>query len=178
MGAPSGADYADQAAGNGAAFSYFDIDGEYTPESSSGAVGTTLPRLNDGVVALNHDDTRRCVWYDSEGRFHVDLQRSVPISAINTYSWHRTNRAPQYFSLWASNEETPPPAGFTHGKHRGWTLLAVVYTKELGEGGIHGSSVRAGAGCESLGPFRHLLWIAENVGQGTFFTEIDVHVAE
>jgi hypothetical protein len=50
----------------------------------------------------------------------------------------------------------------------------VVQTKELGEGGIHGSSVRPGPGDGPLGPFRHLLWVAENVGQGTFFTEIDV----
>ena len=54
-------------------------------------------------------------------------------------------------------------------------MIAVVNTKELGKGWIHGSSISARNG--SLGPFRHLLWIAEDVGQGTFFTEIDIHAA-
>ncbi|MFH1419423.1 MAG: glycoside hydrolase family 38 C-terminal domain-containing protein [Planctomycetota bacterium] len=178
MGAPVATDYADRASGNGAVFHYYSGGGKYTPHQGSGAVDDTLPRLNDGVAAQNDDDTERCVWYDCEGRFFLDLKRSVPIAHINTYSWHRANRAPQYFSLWGSNAEEMPSPGIKHSEHDGWTLLAVAQTRELGEGGIHGSSVRPSPGCESLGPFRHLLWIAEDVGQGTFFTEIDVHVAK
>ncbi|MBN2562900.1 MAG: alpha-mannosidase [Phycisphaerae bacterium] len=178
MGGPVSTDYADQASGNGAVFRYYDGDGEYPPHHSSGVVGDTLPRLNDGVAAQNEDDTERCVWYDCEGRFFLDLKRSVPVAEINTYSWHRANRAPQYFSLWGSNAEEMPSPGFKHGEHDGWTLLAVAHTKELGDGDTHGSSARPRPGCEPIGPFRHLLWIAEDVGQGTFFTEIDVHVAK
>jgi hypothetical protein len=135
-----------------------------------------LPRLNDGEVARHDDDTDCCVWYDNEGRFYVDLVRSVTLDRVNTYSWHRGNRAPQFFSLWGSNNEKMPSPAIKQGKHEGWTLIAVVNTKDLGAGGVHGSSVTAAD--ESLGPFRHLLWIAEDVGQGTFFTEIDIHVAE
>ena len=178
MGAPVGTDYADQAAGNGVVFHYYDGGGEYAPHHSSGVVGDTLPRLNDGIAARNDDDTERCVWYDCEGRFFLDLKRSVSIEEISTYSWHGTNRAPQYFSLWGSNAEEMPSPGIKHGEHDGWTLLAVANTKELGEGDIHGTAVKPRQGCEPLGPFRHLLWIAEDVGQGTFFTEIDVHVAK
>ncbi len=178
MGAPVGTDYADQAAGNGVVFRYYDGGGDYTPHHNSGAVEDTLPRLNDGIAARDDDDTERCVWYDCEGRFFLDLKRSVPIDKVNTYSWHRANRAPQHFSLWGSNAEEMPSPGINHREHDGWTLLAVANTKELGEGGIHGSSVKRSPGCESFGPFRHLLWIAEDVGQGTFFTEIDVHVAK
>ncbi len=137
-----------------------------------------MPRLNDGIAAHNDDDTDRCVWYDGEGRFYVDLEQPVPITAVNTYSWHSGNRAPQYFSLWGSSAEAMPAPGFGHGEHGEWTLLAVTHTQDLGEGEIHGSSVRPSPGCGSLGPFRHLLWIAEDVGQGTFFAEIDVHVAK
>jgi alpha-mannosidase len=133
-----------------------------------------LPRLNDGAAAQNDDDTRRCVWYDNEGRFFVDLHKSTPIAKVNTYSWHRSNRAPQYFSLWGSNAERMPAPAIAAGSHDGWTLLAVVDTRPLGDGGVHGTSV-TGKGGAALGEFRHLLWIAENVGQGTFFTEIDVH---
>jgi hypothetical protein len=70
-----------------------------------------------------------------------------------------------------------PSAGFKQGDHDAWKLLAVVHSKELGQGDVHGSSVKPGAGCGPIGPFRHLLWITEDIGEGTFFTEIDVHVA-
>ncbi|MCH8852762.1 MAG: hypothetical protein IID41_08950, partial [Planctomycetes bacterium] len=177
MGAPLATDQVDAASALGAVFRYYDGHGEYSPHGQSGAINGTLPRLNDGLVARDNDDTERCVWYDNEGRFFIDLKRSLPIAAINTYSWHRSNRAPQFFSIWGSDAEEMPPPDFKHGNHEPWTLLAVVRTKELGQGEKHGSSVTPAADRDLLGPFRHLLWIAEDVGEGTFFTEIDVHVA-
>ena len=48
-------------------------------------------------------------------------------------------------------------------------------SKDLGLGGVHGSSVTGLH--EAAGPIRHLLWVAQDVGYGTFFTEIDVDVA-
>ena len=175
MGGPVKDDYVDRSSGSDVVFKFTDGNGKYRPHRRSGAVDGTLPRLNDGETAQNSDDTRRCVWYDNEGRFHVDLKKSLAIERVNTYSWHRTNRAPQHFSLWGSNSEQMPSVDFPHGGHDGWTLVAVVNTKELGQGGIHGSSIGGKDG--ALGPFRHLLWIAESVGEGTFFTEIDIHVA-
>jgi alpha-mannosidase len=176
LGRPATDDYADQAAGRGVNFAYFDRNGDYTPNSGSGAKDGKLPRLSDGQVAQNDDDTERCVWYDNQGRFFADMGRSVKIDRINTYSWHKAERAPQYFSIWASNAEAMPDAGFKNAQDSGWTLLAVVNSKELGQGGVHGSSIRAAEG--AMGPYRWLLWVAEDVGNGTFFTEIDVHVAD
>ncbi|RJP37891.1 MAG: alpha-mannosidase [Phycisphaerales bacterium] len=176
LGAPVTTDYADASSDNHVVFYAFDPDGRFPPHRGAGAVDGTLPRLNDGDVAANDDDTKRCVWYDNEGRFFVDLGRNLPLARVNTYSWHRSDRAPQYFSLWGSNAETMPTADITHDRHEGWTLIAVVRTKALGEGGIHGSSIADADG--PLGPFRHLLWVAQDVGQGTFFTEIDVHVVQ
>lgn len=178
MGGPVRTDYADQASGVGVDFRFHSGDGKYSPHHQSGIQGDTLPRLNDGLFAQNEDDTKSCVWYDCEGRFHADLKQSVPLAAINTYSWHRANRAPQLFSLWGSNAEDMPSPDIRQGKHEGWTLLAVAQTTELGNGDIHGSSVKPAEGCAPLGPYRHLLWITEDVGQGTFLTEIDVHVAK
>lgn len=178
MGAPVATDYADQAGGHGIEFRYYDGDGEYRPHARSGAEAGALPRLNDGEAAQNDDDTARCVWYDNEGRFFVDLKQSLPIERINTYSWHRSDRAPQFFSLWGSSIEDMPSPAIANEKHPGWTLIAVVRTKDLGAGGVHGSSITAKDESKPLGPYRHLLFVAENVGQGTFFTEIDVHAAE
>lgn len=176
VGPPSAADAADRAVAPALVFRYADRGGEWSPHAGSGAKDGTLPRLNDGETAMNDDDTRRCVWFDHEGRFFVDLGRSLPIDRINTYSRHRLNRAPQYFSVWGSDADEMPDPGFGAGAKTAWRLLGVVDTRELGQGGVHASSIRAERG--ALGAFRHLLWIAEDIGEGTFFTEIDVYEAK
>ena len=176
MGPPKSHDYADAASGNGVSFRVFDSGGKFRPHRASGVKDGALPRLNDGEVSQNHDDTQRSVWYDNEGRFYCDLGKSITIERVNTYSWHRANRSPQHFSLWASNAAEMPDAAITDKKHGGWTLLGIVDSKDLGQGGVHGSSVHGGDG--PLGNYRWLLWIAEDVGEGTFFTEIDIHEAK
>ncbi len=176
MGAPSATDYADQASGHGVVFRYFDGDGEYRPHRRAGAQGDSLPRLNDGLDSQNDDDISRCVWFDGEGRVFADLQKETRIARINTYSHHQAERAPQFFSVWGSNAPEMPPPGFHHGDQNGWALLAVVDTRELGKGGVHGSSIEPANGQTYMGPFRYLLYVIPG-GQGTFFTEIDVHAA-
>jgi alpha-mannosidase len=177
MGPPSTSDYADRSAGHAAVVGFLDGDGEFRPHHMAGTEGDLLPRLNDGQAAEADNDTKRCSWWDNEGRLFVDLQRSVPITRINTFSRHRGERARQFFSLWGSNAATMPDAGFRHGGHGEWTLLAVVDTREFGRGGIHGSSVEPALGQDHLGSFRYLLWVTPPA-IGTFFTELDVHAAE
>jgi alpha-mannosidase len=169
----------DGAAGSrGVVFRAF-VDGDkYRPHRRSGMKDGTLPRLNDGDFARSSDDTTRCVWYDTEGRFFADLGAVKSISRVVTYSSHVANRAPQYFSLWGATPSAAgvmPSAAITRENHEGWTLLGVVDSRGLGQGGVH-ASVVAGDG-KPLGPARYLLWIAEDMGEGTFFTEIDVDVA-
>ncbi len=176
MGPPSASDDADQSAGNGTEFRYFDRDRELRPHPKAGAVGDVLPRLNDGQSAENHDDTQRTSWWDNEGRFYIDLKQAMPIARVNTYSWHRAERARQFFSLWGANSDALPDPGFGHGQHGQWTLLAVVDTRELGRGCVHGSSIEPSAGQTSIGSFRYLLWVTPG-GTGTFFTEVDIYAA-
>lgn len=149
-----------------------DPDGEWTPHWAAGAVDGTLPRLTDGLVARHNDDTERSVWWDSAGRFVMDLGRRAPVEAIGVFSWHRSDRAPQFFSVWASSDESAPDADFGHGENHGWTLLGVVDTRDLGQGGVHASVITPERQPE--GGYRHLLFVAEDMGQGTFFMEIDV----
>jgi len=176
IGAPVNDDYADRSSANGVVFRIHDGGGEWAPHRRAGAVDGSFPRLNDGEVAGNDDDTSRCIWYDNEGRFSVDLGRSLPIERVDAYSWHRDERAPQFYSLWGSHADAMPDPDFSHGGHDGWQLLAVVDTRGLGAGGVHGSSIR-GRG-RPLGPYRHLLWVLQDVGYGTFFTEIDIHAED
>lgn len=176
MEAPSQDDFADENAGNDVVFRPYSKGGKWRPHGASGVVDGKFPRLNDGELAQNDDDTQRCVWYDGEGRFTCDLGRDLRIDRINTYSWHVNERAPQYFSLWGAKGASMPEADFVGGAKTDWELIAVVDSRQLGDGGVHGSTVSADSG--KLGPYRYLLWIAENMGNGTFFTEIDVHAAD
>ena len=173
MGPPTKSDDIDRSTDHDFVFRYFDGQGRYRPHPRAGASGDTLPRLNDGRWAQNNDDTARSVWYDNEGRFYLDLKTSRRIERLNTYSWHRSDRAPQYFSLWGSNAKTMPSPNIHHGSTADWTLIAVVDTRELGKGGVHGSTIYAKDGA-GVGPYRHLLWITQDVGNGTFFSEIDL----
>jgi len=169
MGAPSTSDYADQNAGHGVEVRVF----AGKPQAQAGVVNGRLPRLNDGVVAQRSSDAQRCSWYDGEGRFGIALEKSLPLARVNTYSRHSSGRAHQCFTLWASNAETMPDPLFTTGKGSGWTLLGTVDSSSLDEGGCQGSSVMARDG-GAVGPFRWLLWIVEDQGAGTWFTELDV----
>ncbi len=182
MGAPAADDLADASRGNGIVVRYDDGDGKWSPHEKAGAVDGLLPRLNNGEIAQNGRDEKRCVWFDGEGRFFIDLKSVTPVSAVNTYSWYETNprawdklsRSPQHYTLWGANGDTMPSVRFSTGKDSGWTLLGVVNTWPLGQDLKHGSSVTAKSG-ETLGHFRYLLWIAEDHGDGAYFTEIDVH---
>ncbi len=175
MGAPSGTDDAQT---NGTVFRFIDPSGEHQPHPSSGAAGDTLPRLSDGLLPRNNDDTARNVWFDQGGRFIADLGASRLIASIRTYSWHRSDRSPQWFQLWGSNASTMPDASGEGLAESGWTYIATVDTRELGEGRPHGSDVAPKDGTDALGPFRHLLWIAPPKGSATFFSEIDIDFAE
>ena len=171
--AVSSTDYADAASGHGATVEFVEGGGVVAPHGQSGAQGKLLPRLTDGHGAANQDDTDANVWFDrGEGRLVMDLKKPVLVSRINTHSWHASNRAPQKFTLWGSDQAVRPSAVGQPAK-AGWKLIAVVDTGDLGEGGIHVSSVRPAQGA-SLGTLRHLMWVEEAIDEGTFFTELDV----
>jgi alpha-mannosidase len=174
IGPPSNTDAIDASRSN-RAFRAWTDDGRLPVHHASGAEDGALPRLTDGDWARNHDDTARCVWFDNEGRFTLDLGEPTPISRLSVYSWHRSDRAVQKFSVWASNAESPSPA-ITREDRGDWVFLAAVDTSPLGQGDKHASSIRP-PGDTPLGPWRHLLFVAEDMGQGTFFTEIDLLTA-
>ncbi|MFG0257240.1 MAG: alpha-mannosidase [Phycisphaerales bacterium JB043] len=154
-----------------------DPSGRFPPHHMSGVQDGVLVRLNDTLVGANHDDTSRSVWYDNEGRFTLDLGSPQRVRAIRTYSWHRANRAPQLLSVWGSSTQEMPDPSFRTASDSDWELLGVVDTRSLGDGDIHASLIGSREG-ESLPPFRHLLWIMEDVGEGTFLQEIDIELED
>ncbi len=175
IGMPSGRDYADRRSHNGVTVKW--LKNFAMPHRLSGAKGEELPRINDGLWARNNDDVDRNTWLDEKrARFVMDLQAPVPITRINTYSWHKTNRAQQVFTLYGANAKRLPDAESSRLSPE-WQRIANIDTKPLGEGGIHGTSILAPYG--SIGNYRYLLWdvprLWPNLVESTFFSEIDVY---
>ncbi len=148
------------------------VKGLAAPHKDAGAKGQLLPRLTDGELPQNEDDVKRNVWFDgAAARFVLDLGKAVEVERVNTYSWHKSNRAAQQFTLWgATGDALPDPAAANLGTH--WKRIAAADTTSLGEGGKHGVAIQAASG--SLGTYRWLLWQLPSRGAGTFFSKINV----
>lgn len=154
------------------------VAGSIQPHADSDSKDGSLPRLVDGATAQNDDDTGRCVWFDGgAGRLVMDLGKSVSLAAVRTYSWHKSNRAPQTFALWAATGDSMPAVNFSRGDGSGWTLLGAIDTEPLGEGGCHLAAV-TGKNGKSLGSCRWLLWTCADAVEGTFFTELEAESEE
>jgi len=170
---PLADDYADQNSKNNVRF-FCTTNGLFASPSRGLSKGI-LYRVNNGQGGQNNDDTNEATYFDGgEARIVADLQKQVTISKVNTFSWHKSDRAPQMFSLWACASDAAPEADLYAADGSGWTLIARVETESLGEGGVHVSSVTFPADRQ----YRHLMWVADREAQGTFFTEFDVIIAE
>lgn len=175
MGPPSGDDDADQSRNARAVVSFIPTYG--VPDPEAGAVGLTLPRLNDGKAPENDDDHANSVWFDTAGssRILMDLGSSMDIRRINVYSWHAGALAPQQYRLWASDREKPEAN--VESLSRDWQFVAAVDTRSLGDGGKHGSSINVNSG--TMLRCRYLLFdLPANKPEwkrSGFLSEIDVY---
>ncbi|NLK40721.1 MAG: hypothetical protein GX298_01530 [Planctomycetes bacterium] len=102
------------------------------------------------------------------------MRKAVALEKVCTYSWHRSDRAPQTFSLWAATEKIPLDADLQAEDGGGWTLIARVDTRHLGQGGVHASCVVFPKDKQ----YRYLMWVTDLMVQSTFFNEIDVFPAK
>ena len=141
------------------------------PHKDSGMVGETLPRLNDGRLATNDEDAQAGVWFEeNDARFVLDLGQTIDLGRVDTWSWHKSNRAPMDFILWAATGDKMPDARVVNPS-AGWVKLAHASSVSLGEGGKHALSVLNTTG--SLGTYRWLMW--ESKRKGVLFSEIAVY---
>ncbi|MCF7730807.1 MAG: basic secretory family protein [Akkermansiaceae bacterium] len=148
--------------------------------------GGTLEVLHDGQVPTEADQPGRNFFFASGtagGRILVDLGKVIPIREIDTYSWHPGVRAPQVYTVYASDGAG---AGFSAEPKRpldpataGWKPLAKVDTRPASgnAGGPYGVSMTDSA--NPPGSFRYLLFDIQPSREGdpfgqTFFSEIDV----
>lgn len=176
MGLPAGDDDLDAARGPGVLRFVATIG---KPHPGAGAEGETLPRLNDGAAPQNHDDTARTSWFDGpHARVVADLGSVQEVLRVNTFSWHRSNRAPQHFTLWGAATPGSADPAAPDLAEAGWVRLAEIDSRALGEGGCHGSTVSNRAA--GLGRFQRLLWDLRPLSgdEGLFLGEIDVYTRE
>ena len=106
----------------------------------------------------------------------MDLAAEMPVASVRTFSWHKSDRAPQRFVLYGASGTTfPNAASAVPGPP--WERIAAIDTVKLGQGGKHASAV-AGYKGKAIGTYRWLLWVLEPVAnggaQGAFLTEVDL----
>ena len=114
------------------------------------------------------------------GRFMIDLNQSIAIRQVNTYSWHVGSRAPQVYKLYALDSSSEPePVGTQDPFKLGWKFLADVDTRPAtGDvGGQYGVSVSSPNG--AIGHYRYLLFDCKRTEEvdrwgNTFYCKIDV----
>ena len=155
-------------------------------EGRRDANGGELDVLHDGKLPREEDEPSANFFLSAGtacGRILVDLDNAIDIKQVNTYSWHAGDRAPQVYSLYASDGKAD---GFNAqaGKgidpeKSGWKLIAKLNTKSNGGavGGQYGVSISDSDGM--IGQYRYLLFDisrTENADPfgNTFFSEIDV----
>ncbi|HEV8379160.1 MAG TPA: hypothetical protein VGP99_09950 [Tepidisphaeraceae bacterium] len=143
--------------------------------------------LNDGKMPSTWDTPPENLFFIArsiEGRFVFDLQQSIAIKQINSYTWHAHERSPQVFRVYGADgtapDFIPDPRFGTDPAKVGWTLIADVDTRPAPwPRGITGISIHQKEADKNLGTFRYLLFLAfpaeTHDAQGhTFFGEIDV----
>lgn len=148
--------------------------------------GADVAALHDGRLPTGVDQPENNFFFDAGstgGRLVIDLEAAREIRRINTYSWHRSSRAPQVYQLYA-HDGTGEKFVATPGKETdlaaaGWKRIAAVDTRpaEGRPGGQYGVTIFDATG--ALGTFRYLLFdVARTTDadqfSNTFFSEIDV----
>jgi hypothetical protein len=119
------------------------------------------------------------------GRVLMDFGAVIPLTHVNTYSWHSNTRAPQVYKLYAADGKADgfnARPGTGDPTQAGWKRLASVDTRPAsGEpGGQYGVSLSDSTG--SLGEYRYLLFDisrteSDDAFGNTFYSAIDVAAA-
>ena len=160
------------------------IDGARNP------AGGDLAKLHDGKMPAA-DDQRPENFSFKDGtkraRLLVDLGAAIEIKQVNTYSWHPGSRAPQAYTLYASDGAAPDfdprPKNATDPETRGWKRIAQVDTRPPPDSGkTKGGGQHAVSISDTDGPIGHLRYLLFEISPSsqtdtaaqTFYSEIDV----
>ena len=163
---PSGSDFADVSSGNKVSVAYY-----ATGKSAAGKdflnVKLDLSQILDSQFGKLVDT----LWFDNgEGRYVIDLQKSVSIDRINFYLDQYRRRGSQIFSIWASENSTDFSGD---PKLKGWQYAGVYGASGRGGMGASGSSFQF----ENNLKCRYLMFLTDGKWHGNdYIKQVDVFV--
>ena len=159
------------------------VDGKRSP------AGGDLDVLHDNKLPNYEDEPSENFFFaggTKRARLLVDLREPIDIKQVNTYSWHRAVRAPQAYTLYASDgtaqDFDAQPKNGKNPELCGWKRIAQADTRPItgdGPAGQYGVSISDSEPAATLGRYRYLLFeIFPSLKTGsdaqTFYSEIDV----
>ncbi len=162
-------------------FSIVSGPGLNTPVAMHEKDGAAL--LNDGKLPANADEPKNNFYFndkDQPGRILASLGTEQAVNNVRVYTWHKFDRAPQLYKVYAATKSSADPAAADPAA-AGWKLLAEVNTSGLGQGGRQGSAVYRPDG-EALAKTSRLLFVFQNNPAhkefSPFISEIDIYAGD
>ena len=132
---PSTSDYADVKSGNKVTATYY--------ATGKSAAGKDYLNVKMDISQLLDSQSGKVVdtiWFDNgEGRYVIDLQKSVSIDKINFYLDQYRNRGGQTFSIWSSENSSDLNGD---PKTKGWQYVGVYGLGGRGGMGVSGTSMQ------------------------------------
>ena len=163
---PSTVDFADLKSANKVTATYF-----ATGKSASGKEFRNVKMDLSYILDSQSGRLKDTVWFDNgEGRFVIDLQKSVSVDKISFYLDQYRVRGGQIFSIWVAEKPSEmtgdPKAG-------GWKYVGVYGAGGRGGMGAQGTSLQF----EEALKGRYLMFLSEGSWHGNeYFKQVDVFV--
>ena len=163
---PSTTDYADVKSANKVTATYI-----ATGKSASGKEFLNVKMDLSYILDSQSGKLKDTVWFDNgEGRFVIDLQKSVSVDRINFYLDQYRSRGGQIFSMWVAenpSEMTGDP------KTGGWKYVGVYGSGGRGGMGAQGASMQF----EEALKGRFLLFLTDGRWHGNdYLKQVDIFV--
>ncbi|HEY5511926.1 MAG TPA: glycoside hydrolase family 38 C-terminal domain-containing protein [Prolixibacteraceae bacterium] len=163
---PSTTDFADLKSGNKVTATYY-----ATGKSAAGKEFQNVKMDLSYILDSQSGKLRDTIWFDNgEGRYVIDLQKSVSVDKINLYFDQYRSRGGQIFSLWVAEN----PSGTTGDpKASGWKYLGVYGAGGRGGMGAQGSSLQF----EEALKGRYLMFLTDGRWHGNdYLKQVDIIV--
>ena len=163
---PSTTDYADVKSGNKVTAVYY-----ATGKSAAGKDYQNVKMDINQILNSESGNLADTVWFDNgEGRFVIDLQKSVSIDKINFYIDQFRRRGNQVFSIWSSDNSTVVSGD---PKSNGWQYVGVYGAGGRGGMGASGTSMQFTDNLKC----RYLLLLTDGKWHGNdYLKQVDVFV--
>ena len=163
---PSSTDYADVQSGNKVSAVYY-----ATGKSAAGKDFLNLKLDISQILDSQKGKVADTVWFDNgEGRFVIDLQKSVSVDKINIYLDQFRGRGNQIFSIWSSENSSDC---FGDPKVKGWQYVGIYGSGGRGGMGASGSSMQFDNNLKC----RYLMFLTDGRWHGNdYLKQVDVFV--